>query len=514
MSGTSLDGIDVAIIDITGSGYKAKINVLTSHSVPYPRKIREALLAVSNTSTITGDISRLNFLLGELYAEALEETAERAAIPLDSIRLVGCHGQTIFHEGQAAQFLGRKVTSTLQIGESSVISERLGIDVISNFRERDIAAGGKGAPLVPYLDYLLMRHRGRGRVAVNIGGIANLTAIPPNSNTDRVIAFDTGPGNMVIDQLVSRISCGNQTFDRDGLIAASGIIDPKLLAKLLRDKYYRQKPPKTAGREQFGAEFVSKLLDTELNSEDLVATATALTAESIALGVRNFVLPEMRVDEVFVSGGGTHNPTLMRMLNKALGEIPVKDTSEVGLDVDAKEAIAFAVMAYETANTRPSNVPAATGAKRPVVLGKITPNGNGSNGTSRNGGAAVQHKSKSARPSPVARGVNTKVNTPKAKAAARRLRRSGLERGVDARVAQHEHVAAGSGRKAPKHPDRGFKATGARGRVERSAINIAAECKRADEGKNRKRGRNNESGPLVMRRGERDWHQIRRPVLA
>ena len=416
MSGTSLDGIDVAIIDISGSGFKAKINVLTSHSVPYPRKVREALMAVSNAEAFSGDISRLNFLLGELYTEALQETAERASIPVDSIKLIGCHGQTIFHEGQGAQYLGKKVTSTFQIGESSVITERLGIDVISNFRERDVAAGGKGAPLVPYLDYMLMRHRGRGRVAVNIGGIANLTAIPPNTNTDRVIAFDTGPGNMVIDQLVSRINSGSQTFDRDGMIASVGEVDPKLLAKLLRDKYYRAKPPKTAGREQFGAEFVSKLLDTELNSEDLIATATALTAESIGLGVRNFVLPEMRVDEVFASGGGTHNPVLMRMLQKALSPIPVKETSEVGLDVDAKEAIAFAVLAYETAHSRPSNVPMATGAKRAVVLGKITPNGNPSNGQTRNGGPAGQHKNtKATRSASVAR---TPVNT-KAKAAAR-----------------------------------------------------------------------------------------------
>src|SRR5437764_13414039 len=385
MSGTSLDGIDVAIIDISGSGFKAKINVLTSHSVPYPRKVREALLAVSNTNAFTGDISRLNFLLGELYVEALEEAAERASIPLGTIKLIGCHGQTIFHEGQGVPFLGKKVSSTVQIGESSVITERLGIDVISNFRARDMAAGGKGAPLVPYLDYMLIRHRGRGRVAVNIGGIANLTAIPPNTNTDRVIAFDTGPGNMVIDQLVSRITQGRQTFDRDGMIAASGAIEPKLLAKLLRDKYFRAKPPKTAGREQYGAEFVSKLLDTESSSEDMIATATALTAESIALGVRNFVLPEMRVDEVFVSGGGTHNITLMKMLRKARDPIPVKETSEVGLDVDAKEAIAFAVMAHETAHARPSNVPFATGAKRSVVLGKLTQNGparNGANGTS------------------------------------------------------------------------------------------------------------------------------------
>lgn len=431
MSGTSLDGIDVAIVDITGSGFKAKINVVASHSVPYPKKVREALLAVSNTSAFTGDISRLNFMLGELYAEALEETAERAEIPLDSIKLIGCHGQTIFHEGQGGQYLGKRVASTFQIGESSIISERTGINVISNFRECDMAAGGKGAPLVPYLDYMMMRHRGRGRVAINIGGIANLTAIPPNTNTDRVIAFDTGPGNMVIDQLVSRITQGGQTYDRDGAIAASGEVDAKLLAKLLRDKYFRARPPKTAGREQYGSEFVSKLLDTELSSEDLIATATALTAESIAAAVRNFVLPEMRVDEVFVSGGGTHNPVLMRMLRKALDPIPVKYSTEVGLDVDAKEAIAFALMAYETAHSRPSNVPMATGAKRSVVLGKLTQNGqrngaasngtgNGAvssslNGTGRSASGTATHKLKSTRVQKVAH----PAAAAKAKAAAR-----------------------------------------------------------------------------------------------
>ncbi len=424
MSGTSLDGIDVAIIDITGSGFKAKINVLTSHSVPYPRKIREALLAMSNTSAhdwryLAPELSARRTVRrgigrdGRAWSDSVEHDQTRSAATVRRFSM----------RGKAAQYLGKKVASTFQIGESSIISERTGIDVISNFRECDMAAGGKGAPLVPYLDYMLMRHRGRGRVAINIGGIANLTAIPPNTNTDRVIAFDTGPGNMVIDQLVTRITSGGQTYDRDGAIAASGEIDPKLLAKLLRDKYFRAKPPKTAGREQYGSEYVSKLLDTELSSEDLIATATALTAESIALGVRNFVLPEMRVDEIFVSGGGTHNPTLMRMLRKAMDPIPVMESTEVGLDVDAKEAIAFAVMAYETAHARASNLPMATGAKRSVILGKLTQNGvrNGSsnptvaNGNSHATSATATHKAKTTR----AGNVNRAPVASKAKAAAR-----------------------------------------------------------------------------------------------
>jgi anhydro-N-acetylmuramic acid kinase len=272
-------------------------------------------------------------------------------------------------------------------------------------------------------------------VAVNIGGIANLTAIPPNSSTERLIAFDTGPGNMVIDQLVSRITLGRQTFDRDGTIAAAGQIDPKLLNKLLRDKYLRAKPPKTAGREQYGSEFVGKLLDTELSSEDLIATATALTAESIALGIRNFVMPEMRVDEIFVSGGGVHNPTLLGMLRKAMDPIPVLETTEAGLDVDAKEAVAFAVLAYETHHQRPSNVPQATGAKRSVILGKVTPNGaprnggaqgpkNGTTEASRNESRVTvinqtrngaSHKTRT----PVSTSVKRQAAQPKAKAAAR-----------------------------------------------------------------------------------------------
>jgi anhydro-N-acetylmuramic acid kinase len=228
--------------------------------------------------------------------------------------------------------------------------------------------------------------------------------------------------------LVSRITLGRQTFDRDGLIAASGNVDPKLLNKLLRDKYLRAKPPKTAGREQYGFEFASKLLDTELSTEDLIATATALTAESIALGIRNFVMPEMRVDEIFVSGGGVHNPTLMGMLRKAMDTIPVLETSEAGLDVDAKEAVAFAVLAYETAHDRPSNVPQATGARRSVILGKVTPNGSPRNGSSEKNGDGdhrvavltgarngASHKTRT----PVKNNVKRETSSNKVKAAAR-----------------------------------------------------------------------------------------------
>ena len=422
MSGTSADGINVALVRLKGPpaerSAEGRIELLGHAEYAYPKKVRAAVLAAMNAKQASvADLARLSFLLGELYSDAVLATEK---LSRRKVQLVGCHGQTLYHQSESKNFLGHKIAATWQTGEGAIIAARTGVPVVADFRPADMAAGGKGAPLVPFLDYMLFRDARIGRIVQNIGGIANLTAIPPNTSTDRVIAFDTGPGNMVIDQLVSRITQGGQTYDRDGAIAASGQIDPKLLAKLLRDKYFRAKPPKTAGREQYGAEFVSKLLDTELSSEDLIATATALTAESIALGVRNFVTPEMRVDEVFVSGGGTHNPTLMRMLAKAMNPIPVKESSEVGLDVDAKEAIAFAVMAYETAHQRPSNVPMATGARRSVVLGKLTPNGssprNGSNGTSATAPMnGVAHKVKAGRPTKVSR---TRVG-PKVKAAAR-----------------------------------------------------------------------------------------------
>jgi anhydro-N-acetylmuramic acid kinase len=373
MSGTSLDGIDVAIVDIGGhTGAKT----LVFCSIPYPRRVREALLGVSNADTHTASISRLNFLLGELYAEAVEETCRRGGIPLGSVGLIGCHGQTIFHEGAPVRFLRRHVASTMQIGEAAVIAERTGIPVVSDFRPRDIAAGGHGAPLVPLVDYRLYHDRRLGRVALNIGGVANITAIPPDAQPKDVIAFDTGPGNMVIDALAERLTNGRRRYDRDGRIARSGKVGRGLLEELLGDRYYRAKPPKSAGREQFGPEFVERLIDTGLPLRDLIATATALTAASVAAGIERFVQPRMKVDELIVSGGGAHNPHIMAHLAGFLPGVAVCRSSDYGIDVDAKEAIAFAVLAYETWRRRPSNLPAATGASRAAVLGKITPGNN------------------------------------------------------------------------------------------------------------------------------------------
>ncbi len=266
-------------------------------------------------------------------------------------------------------FLGHRIASTLQIGEASVIAERTGIPVVSDFRPRDIAAGGRGAPLVPYVDYLLFRHPRRGRVALNIGGIANITAIPPAARPDQVIAFDTGPGNMVIDALVAEHTGGKRKFDRDGRWRREGASTGRLLDRLLAEPYYRQRPPKTAGREQYGREFVERLLRTKLPLPDLIATATALTAASVALGIRRFV--PAPVDELIVSGGGAHNPVIMNHLAALLPGVAVATSSDFGIDIDAKEAIAFAILGYETWRRRPSNLPSATGARHAVVLGKV-----------------------------------------------------------------------------------------------------------------------------------------------
>jgi anhydro-N-acetylmuramic acid kinase len=402
MSGTSADGINVALVRMGGrgsskspvgnrvgskprgrgargstSGGDASFELLGHAEYSYPRKVRAAVLAAMNaTEASVADLARLNFLLGELYADALLATQRQFRI---KAALAGCHGQTLYHQGEAARYLGRRLVATWQTGEAAVVAARLGVPVVSDFRPADMAAGGKGAPLVPFLDYMLFRDARLGRIVQNIGGIANLTAIPAGASANAVIAFDTGPGNMVIDAVTQQLF--GRAFDRNGRISASGAVIGPVIEKILRREFFRRRAPRTAGREEFGREFVRDFLRMcgSVPNPDVVATATALTARSIAEAVRG-LLPRRSSPrtpafaETVVSGGGAKNATLMAMLSdevRGLG-IGVKTSDEFGLPSEAKEAVAFAVLAYETWHRRPSNLPSATGAKRAAVLGKIS----------------------------------------------------------------------------------------------------------------------------------------------
>ncbi len=361
MSGTSLDGIDVAIVEIRGH----RVETVGFTSTPYPAAVRAAIVGVSNCPTHTAAISRLNFQLAELYARAVLAAVKRYG----QVELIGCHGQTIFHEGRS---------NTLQIGEPAILAERTGVPVVANFRARDIAAGGEGAPLVPFVDYLLFRHPRRTRVALNIGGIANITVLPAGCPPEAVVAFDTGPGNMVIDWLAHEASGGKLNCDRGGKIAASGNVNRALLDGLMRDPYYRRQPPKSAGREQYGVEFIARLRQSGAPLRDLIATATVLTAATIAMGIQSAVRSAVQSGvvvpaDLIASGGGTHNPQIMAHIAGFLPGVNISLSTDHGIDADAKEAIAFAVLAHETWRRKPSNLPSATGAKRAVVLGSITP---------------------------------------------------------------------------------------------------------------------------------------------
>jgi anhydro-N-acetylmuramic acid kinase len=381
MSGTSADGINVALVRLVWSratrprGTRSKLEFkLVAHAeYPYPKNVRQAVLQAMNASNASvADLARLNFLLAELYADAVLATQRRFR---HKVELVGCHGQTLYHQGEPALFLGRRLAVTWQTGEGAVIAARVGAPVVSDFRPADMAAGGKGAPLVPFLDYLLYRDQRVGRIVQNIGGIANLTAIPAGASAEKVVAFDTGPGNMVIDAVTGRLF--GKPFDRDGRIAASGTVIDDVLARALRLPFFRRRPPKTAGREEFGREFAQRFIKQcgRANKADVVATATALTARSIADGLRRFVIRRTgKFSEFVVSGGGANNPILLAMLANELRPLGLKirASDEFGLPSEAKEAAAFALMAFETWNRRASNVPSATGAKRAAILGKIS----------------------------------------------------------------------------------------------------------------------------------------------
>jgi anhydro-N-acetylmuramic acid kinase len=377
MSGTSADGIDVAVVRIAASKHGPGLTLLAHEHFAYSKALRSAVLAAMNAeSTSTAELARLNWRLGVAYAEAVSETRKKHKLRLD---LVGCHGQTLYHQARAEQYAGRKFACTWQAGEAQVLAAELGIPTISNFRPADMLAGGQGAPLVPLLDYVLFRDARRGRILQNIGGIANLTALPSKSLPHAVVlAFDTGPGNMVIDWLAQKLF--DKPFDRNGSLAARGTVIDPVLEEALRHPYFKLRPPKTAGREQFGrayaAEFLEECLAQSKNPNDALATATALTAASIASSYARLVRPRMkgRAVDFIVSGGGARNRTLMKMLAERLKPLgcTLCDSDAFGLPVEAKEAAAFALLAWQTWHRLPGNLPSATGAKRGAILGQIT----------------------------------------------------------------------------------------------------------------------------------------------
>ncbi len=380
MSGCSADGVDAAIVRIRGHGDSLSWRLVRHETLKYSPKVRDMILRCSEPgSGDTATLCRINVLLGELFARATIHVAQQAGIDLKAVDLIGSHGQTVQHLPAPVTLTGIPVRSSLQIGEPTVIAERTKITTIANFRARDLAAGGEGGPLESYVDYLLFHHRSRGRVVLNIGGIANLTAIPASAGPDRVVAFDTGPGIMIIDGLVSQITGGRESCDHDGRYGRRGVVRPDVLAQLLTHSYLEKAPPKSCGREEFGRVFLENLTKQygTLSNDDLIATMTRFTAESIAAACRQHVMPNNVYEEGIVSGSGARNSFLMEQLHSALPELSITDSEQYGLPVASKEAVAVAILANETIFGIPNNLPAATGATHPVVLGTIVPAFNG-----------------------------------------------------------------------------------------------------------------------------------------
>lgn len=371
MSGTSCDGIGACIVDIRGQ----KVDVVAFETFPYPPAVRKKIFDLFDPETSNArQICQMNFILGELFADVVIELARKHKIPLDSIDAVGSHGQTIYHVASPRREGGKTTRSTLQIGEPSVIAEKTGLTTVADFRPRDIAAGGTGAPLVPFADYFLFRDAAVGRAIQNIGGVANVTFLPAGCGIKEVMAFDIGPGNMVIDRVAVLASRGKLRCDMDGRLAARGTVQAEVLAALMKDPYLQMKPPKSTGRERYGIQFTDSLFRRfPIPFPDLAATVTMFTAKCIAMAYEKFLKPVGKLDEAILCGGGTRNPVLVSMLRELLAPVPVREIDEFGISSEAKEAVSFAILANATLNGEPNNVPSATGARQPVILGKIVP---------------------------------------------------------------------------------------------------------------------------------------------
>ncbi|MGA2421494.1 MAG: anhydro-N-acetylmuramic acid kinase [Candidatus Acidiferrum sp.] len=376
MSGTSADGIDVALARVSGAPPRVQSELLAHTAIRFPPAIRGEILRVAEQQPVSaGELSQLNFRLGAVFADATLAACRKFRVAPARITLIGSHGQTIFHQGAPVKYLGAPTASTLQIGEPSVIAARTGVTTVGDFRPADMSAGGQGAPLVPYADYLLYGNAKIGRASLNLGGIANITVVPAAARPSEVFAFDTGPANMLIDALVAHFSKRRQRFDKNAQLAAAGSSIPAILDELLRDPYLKLAPPKSTGREYFGRAYTERLLALgrrhQAKPNDLIRVATIFTALSVVDALHRFVLPKHKIQQLIVSGGGAKNPLVLAQIAAALPGIEIVPSSELGVPEEAKEAYAFALLAYESFHQRPSNIPSATGARRPAILGKI-----------------------------------------------------------------------------------------------------------------------------------------------
>lgn len=372
MSGTSLDGIDAVLLRVRGTGVGTRFRVLAYTEVPFPRGLKLLLLknSVPETSRVD-DVARLNFLLAQLYAEAVRKVCRKARVSLSRIDLIGSHGQTIQHLPDPQRMFGRTVRATLQIGDPSVLATLTGITTVGDFRVADMAMGGQGAPLVPYFDWLAFRSRLKNRILLNIGGIANITVLPKNCAPEDVVAFDTGPGNILVDALMQQLH--RKPFDRDGAVALRGVVNPDLLRWLVRHPYLKRRPPKSTGREMFGEGFVDQIIRRSrgISKREVIATASHFTAHAVYDACQRFLPRRFAVDELIVSGGGARNRFFLRQLAVLFPETNVITVDTLGVPADAKEAICFAILANETMAGHAANMPRVTGAKRRAVLGKV-----------------------------------------------------------------------------------------------------------------------------------------------
>lgn len=379
MSGTSVDGVDAALVEISGTDSEPKVKLLAFENKPYPPRVREKIFSLFAPANATVDkVGYMNFLLGEIYAKSALSVIEKAGMKPEEIDVIGSHGQTIWHAPIPESPDGIPVAYTVQIGEGSVIAERTGILTVSDFRVADMAAGGQGAPLVPFSEYLLYRREKETILLQNIGGIGNMTVMPAGAKPRDVFAFDTGPGNMIIDAVISAVTGGEKTYDAGGETAAKGRVCNALLDILKEEPYYRQPLPKTTGREHFGVQYTEKILswwkENPIPVEDLLATVTDLTAYSIADAYERYVLPKYRASEIIVGGGGSYNATLLRFMKERFAPhgVAVRTQEDLGLSSDAKEAVAFALMADCCMRGKANTLPSVTGAEHPAVMGKIS----------------------------------------------------------------------------------------------------------------------------------------------